>query len=201
MEDFVVIIAGLPWRGGLVAALVTFLVLHHFALKPGTPVTGPAGINNFAHNTIATMVGTVAYFAQFLVPFLCLFAAAISAWKARERTGLVATVANSSASSLNEMSWVQFERLVGEGFRLQGYTVAETGGVGAPDGGVDVVLKRGSETFLVQCKQWRRSRSVSTWCASSTASWLLRAPPAASSSRPAPSRPTRSRSRLAATSR
>ncbi len=45
-----------------------------------------------------------------------------------------------------------------EGFRFQGYQVAETGGGGA-DGGVDLVLTRpgtnGGEKFLVQCKQWR----------------------------------------------
>ncbi|MDB5857714.1 MAG: restriction endonuclease, partial [Ramlibacter sp.] len=32
--------------------------------------------------------------------------------------------------------------------------VAETGGSG-PDGGIDLVLRKGSETFLVQCKQWK----------------------------------------------
>ena len=56
------------------------------------------------------------------------------------------------------MSWREFEMLVGEGFRLQGYQVVETGGGGA-DGGVDLVLtkpgKNGGEKFLVQCKQWR----------------------------------------------
>jgi restriction system protein len=44
--------------------------------------------------------------------------------------------------------------LVGEAFRLQGYRVVETGGGGA-DGGVDLVLSKGSEKFFVQCKQWR----------------------------------------------
>jgi restriction system protein len=52
------------------------------------------------------------------------------------------------------MSWQQFELLVGEAFRLQGYQVGETGGGGA-DGGVDLVLRKGSEKFLVKCKQWK----------------------------------------------
>jgi restriction system protein len=52
------------------------------------------------------------------------------------------------------MTWQQFEALVGEAFRLQGYTVIETGAGGA-DGGVDLVLAKGSEKFLVQCKQWK----------------------------------------------
>ena len=73
--------------------------------------------------------------------------------------GLVADVAQSKASdALDGMSWREFEMLVGEGFRLQGYQVVETGGGGA-DGGVDLVLtkpgKNGGEKFLVQCKQWR----------------------------------------------
>ena len=72
---------------------------------------------------------------------------------------VVVDVAQSKASdALDGMSWREFEMLVGEGFRLQGYQVAETGGGGA-DGGVDLVLtrpgKNGGEKFLVQCKQWR----------------------------------------------
>lgn len=55
------------------------------------------------------------------------------------------------------MSWREFELLVGEAFRLQGYHVVESGGGGA-DGGVDLRLRRGNETFLVQCKQWRAVR-------------------------------------------
>jgi restriction system protein len=56
------------------------------------------------------------------------------------------------ADALNGMSWREFELLVGEAFRLQGYKVTEQGGAG-PDGGVDIVLRKGSDTFLVQCKQ------------------------------------------------
>ena len=52
------------------------------------------------------------------------------------------------------MSWREFETLVGEIYRRQGYDVQETGGGGA-DGGIDLVLRKGSEKVLVQCKQWR----------------------------------------------
>jgi len=38
-----------------------------------------------------------------------------------------------------------------------GYLVTRTGGNG-PDGGVDLILAKDSETFLVQCKQWRAFR-------------------------------------------
>jgi restriction system protein len=52
------------------------------------------------------------------------------------------------------MTWREFEQLVGQAFRQRGYHVSESGGNG-PDGGIDLVLRKGSEKLLVQCKQWR----------------------------------------------
>lgn len=46
--------------------------------------------------------------------------------------------------------------MIGEAFRKQSYTVQETA-IG-PDGGIDLVLKRGGEIFLVQCKHWKAQR-------------------------------------------
>ena len=90
-----------------------------------------------------------------IVPILCLAAAVVSVAKRRRRGSLVAGVAVSKApEALDGMSWQDFELLVGEAFRLQGYEVTELGGAG-PDGGVDLVLRRGREKFLVQCKQWK----------------------------------------------
>ncbi len=63
-----------------------------------------------------------------------------------------------ATDTLDGMRWREFQMLVGEGFRLQGYRVVETGGGGA-DGGVDRLLTRpgksGGEKLLMQCKQWR----------------------------------------------
>jgi restriction system protein len=92
---------------------------------------------------------------QYILPAVCLAAAAASAWKASQRKSLAHGVtASSSASSLDGMTWHEFELLVGEAFRQKGYKVLELGGAG-PDGGVDLVLTKGSEKFLVQCKQWK----------------------------------------------
>ncbi len=59
--------------------------------------------------------------------------------------------------TLREMSWQDFELLVGEAYRRQGYRVEETGG-GGPDGGVDLILGRDRETALVQCKRWKQAK-------------------------------------------
>ncbi len=62
--------------------------------------------------------------------------------------------AQSGLDDIRGLSWQQFEHLVGEAYRRQGYKVEESGGGGA-DGGVDLILRKGNETTLVQCKRWK----------------------------------------------
>jgi restriction system protein len=62
----------------------------------------------------------------------------------------------SSIASLKQLHWKEFENLMGEVFRREGYVVEEKLG-GGPDGGVDLVLSQNGRRTLVQCKL--RSRS------------------------------------------
>ena len=97
---------------------------------------------------------TLASVGQYLLPFVFLLGAAMSAYGRFTRRALHAQVAASpDRGALNDMSWQQFEALVGEAFRRKGYTVTET--ASGADGGIDLVLKKQGETFLVQCKQWK----------------------------------------------
>jgi restriction system protein len=50
-----------------------------------------------------------------------------------------------------DMKRPEFELLVGEGLRQQGFLVIESGA----DGGADLVLQKGEQTFLVLCREWR----------------------------------------------
>jgi restriction system protein len=56
--------------------------------------------------------------------------------------------------SLRQTPWKQFEFLVAEAFRRQGYGVEFSLNRGA-DGGVDLVLRKDGRTSLVQCKRWK----------------------------------------------
>lgn len=56
--------------------------------------------------------------------------------------------------SLRNLSWREFERLLAEAFRREGYLV-ELGGGHEADGGVDLRLKRGDTLEVVQCKHWK----------------------------------------------
>lgn len=151
-EDLLGVVALMPWWVGVALALVSYVVLHRMALPAAPAAVQPGQMAGFA---VHAMVSALANIGQYLLPLICLAGAAVSAWKRRQRQLLVADVANAKgADSLDGMSWHEFEILVGEAFRLQGYKVSETGG-GGPDGGVDLVITKGAEKFLVQCKQWK----------------------------------------------
>ena len=89
------------------------------------------------------------------LPFAFGLAALISGIKSFRQKKLYArTESRSDVASLNEMSWQDFERLVGEYYRRKDFLVTHTGGDG-PDGGIDLVLRKDKELYLVQCKQWK----------------------------------------------
>lgn len=151
-EDVVDLIALLPWYVGVILALAGYLLLHRIAIAPFPSALGPGEVGN-------AMVGAVgrglATGGQYIVPILCLAGAAISAWRRHARRSLMDNVTRSDAPDiLDDMSWREFEMLVGEGFRLQGYQVAENFEAG-PDDGIDLTLRKNGEKYLVQCKQWR----------------------------------------------
>ena len=58
-----------------------------------------------------------------------------------------------SIETIRQLHWRNFEELVAEAYRRQGYRVTE-GGFGA-DGGIDLELRKGDELTFVQCKQWK----------------------------------------------
>jgi restriction system protein len=92
---------------------------------------------------------------QYVLTGAFCIAAIMSAFTAFRQKKLFKTVADrTDVAVFNEMNWNEFEMLVGEHFRRQGFQVSRQGGSG-PDGGVDLVLKNNSEIYLVQCKQWK----------------------------------------------
>jgi|LSQX01.1.fsa_nt_gb restriction system protein len=91
-------------------------------------------------------------FAPFVTVILVIIWLTAEVWK-WERRRLADR--QTSLDSLRALDWHDFELLVGEAYRRQGYEVSETGGGGA-DGGVDLMLTRGTRKVAVQCKQWRQ---------------------------------------------
>ena len=139
------LVSMLPWWGGVALALASYVLLHQLAQPPSGKGLQAGQMGGFAANSL---LSALAMIGQFLVPIVCLFGALGSFLARNRRQTLMSNVSQSkSADALNDMSWREFELLVGEAFRLQGYRVSEQGGAG-PDGGIDLVLSKGSEKYL-----------------------------------------------------
>lgn len=151
-EDLFQIAAMLPWWVGVILAAVAYVFIHRYAVAEIPITTAPGQMGQMV---VGQMTKALALYGQYIIPVIFLAGAVASYLGRRKREGLIADVATDrSGDSLRNMNWREFEMLVGEAFRMKGYTVTETGGGGA-DGGIDLELRKGGEVFLVQCKQWR----------------------------------------------
>jgi restriction system protein len=128
-----------PWWVGVSAAVVFWICAMILCGK--VPKESP--------NAMFNTLGRIFLYA---LAFVSLAAAAYSAVQQLLRHRLLDR--QEDLQSIKDLSWREFEQLVGEAYHRQGYDVEETGG-GGTDGGIDLVLRGNNETILVQCKQWR----------------------------------------------
>lgn len=144
----------LPWQVCLALAAVAWLGFHQLA-----QIEPPAARNVGEMGSAAGVMifKTAGMFLQYLAPFALLLAALMS-WVGKRRRAklLTDTEARTANAPLHQLSWQEFEQIVAAHFEQNGYSVSFTS-AGA-DGGVDVVARKGRETFLIQCKQWRATQ-------------------------------------------
>jgi restriction system protein len=133
-------LATLPWWMSVVVAGIAYVFFKW--VFPGL-----AGQSVFVKAMAQAFQGNAG-----LISCIFLIPAPIAFFNASRRRKLFD--AQTGIESIRAMSWQDFELLVGEAFRRQGYVVDEYGG-SAPDGGVDLVLHKGAKTTVVQCKRWR----------------------------------------------
>jgi restriction system protein len=151
-EDLIEISSRLPWWVSCLLALISFLVLHVIA---SIEVTPPSDLKDISTPLFVVMLGTLATFGQFLLPLAFFFGAFASLLGQLNRRKNYLKVENyEPPNPLYAISWQDFEGVVSEFFRQRDYVVSLTGG-GGPDGGVDIVLSKGNDKYLVQCKQWK----------------------------------------------
>jgi restriction system protein len=153
-EDVIKIGTRLPWGVSVALAATAYIVLHVLA---STAPAHPADTSELGAFAGRQLLSTIASLLQFILP-LALLVGAVASFARRRHDGiLLADAMVDPAGSIDTLSWQDFERLVGASFEKEGFAVTHTGGGGA-DGGVDLVLTKGRETTLVQCKQWRAQK-------------------------------------------
>lgn len=145
LEDVLFIASRIPWWLDLILALASYVIFSVLAaIKIPSPTDHPGLL----------FLKIISSFAQFLLPFIFILGAGISFYRTWKRQDLLQN--NRNLSALNNLSWQDFELLVGQYFRTRGYTVTETRS--GPDGGVDLIVRESGDTFLVQCKRWKATK-------------------------------------------
>lgn len=125
--SLIALLFALPWQAAAVLGAIVWVAAPFIAAKLSL---GSPALARSQHA-----------FTQLIYAFagLCLLAAVASFVRRRMLQRKFA--AQRSLDDLRALTWRQFESIVGEAFRQQGYAVTETGQGGA-DGGVDLMLTR-----------------------------------------------------------
>jgi restriction system protein len=139
-EPLVEFLIEAPWQLGVILSVMAFVFM--LFIFPAI----------FAHNKVTEGLALLSMMLAPVVAGFFLLLAGASAFFAWRRRGLVDK--QNSLESLRALSPKEFEWMVGEAYRRRGYLVEESIGNG-PDGGIDVILRKGGRTTLVQCKRWR----------------------------------------------
>ncbi|MBD8527078.1 restriction endonuclease [Pseudomarimonas arenosa] len=147
---FLEVLAKLPWPIGV--AFGGLIWLGGLVIAPAVL----AGSKSPVFSALATQLqtGTISL-VVWAFAGACWIAALISFLGQGKRRRTLE--AQKSLADIKALSWREFEQLVGEAFRRQGFMVTETGQGGA-DGGVDLLLQRDGKKRIVQCKQWKQQK-------------------------------------------
>lgn len=140
LEELVDVLVDAPWWVSILVAAFVYGVLRF---------VGPA-IFPDAKTLPGMLVAVGSQLAWMSV--ILLVAVPISLFRSAGKSKMLDR--QNGLESIRALSWKRFEQLLGEAYRRQGFTVFENPGTGA-DGGIDLTIKRGAETYLVQCKQWK----------------------------------------------
>ncbi len=142
-----------PWFvGPIFAALVYafcawFMPWYAPPLKEGFDMKG----SNNGQLLLAPLSLMLSIVAPWFAGFIVLVWAAAQIYKLSDR---MLIDRQHGHDDIRNLSWQEFERLLCEAFRRQGYIVEHSGSTSG-DGGVDIHLQNSGQVSLVQCKHWK----------------------------------------------
>jgi restriction system protein len=130
--------------GGSALAYLLALELNHFHFD------GTRSSKLFFLFDVA-LHSTIAWYSGWSLVGILLFQALLASLRKNKEASILRN--HRTVEEIRAMSWQDFERLVGQAYRKIGWRVEETG-LGGADGGIDLVMHRGREKVIVQCKRY-----------------------------------------------
>jgi restriction system protein len=123
VEDLLDIASSINWKISLLIAIISYFFFHYFAIQ-SLPV---ASNLHSASNSLPKLIFiSFSKFLQYVVPVIFIIGACVSSFRTKHRIKLLDK--QSGIDSIRDMSWQDFELLVGEAFRRKGFAVKENGG-------------------------------------------------------------------------
>ena len=159
--DLIAVSMRIPLWANVFAAVSVFVALRYYGGSEAPWITKPnvpRDLADLGHAAGVQVLRTIGYLGQFVLPPIFILGGLLGTIKRRtnaKKFNRISFAADPGAA-IRSLTWHEFERMTGEAFRRQGYSVKQT--KKGPDGGIDLVLNRQSELFLVQCKQWKAQR-------------------------------------------
>ncbi|MEX0740801.1 MAG: restriction endonuclease [Pseudohongiella sp.] len=133
----------LPWWVSVIASITIYIFLSY-----GLPIMA-------ADSMVLSAVSAGLSQNAYMFALLFLMPAPLSFWLMRKKRRLLDKQQN--IESIRLLGWREFEELLAEAYRRQGYSVVENFKAG-PDGGIDIRLSKGGHVHLVQCKHWKSQK-------------------------------------------
>lgn len=138
----------LPWWLSVGAAILLYVFVPLDTSQP----EGAFALEQVPRVFIGIILGIA---LKYIVPFALVLGGLTNLFKRGKSAWMFKSISSRGArETLRGLSWKDFEFLVAEYFKKEGYQVNLIDAQGA-DGGVDVRLRKGDERYLVQCKHYK----------------------------------------------
>ena len=163
LQDLIELTALAPWWVGVTLAIATYVGLSVLANDTAIPQQAQSAVDVVA-STKRSLLHVFVSFGRIIFPIAFLAGAAASAYQRHKRRTLnaVASDPTKGAQAIAGMTWSEFEQLISQVFRNQGWRVHDQhtlpGASALPDDGIDLILQKDGKTYLVQCKHWKASK-------------------------------------------
>ncbi|RUO39452.1 restriction endonuclease [Pseudidiomarina aestuarii] len=156
-EELLELFSLMPWYICLILALALHFGVDVY-VSMSAPDTELKASPQLASSVISNMFGNIVLLlSKWALPFLLIIAAFGSFMRSKRQARVYDGIKSAQYDeSISKLSWRNFEVLVGEFFRRDGYIVYDTGK--GKDGGVDLRVIKDGQLYLVQCKHWQQLR-------------------------------------------
>lgn len=145
----------LPAWLGIPGSIALFAGLRYFGGADLPQMPAAHGMDDLLSSLAEYVPRVMAHLAQYILPPLLLLGGLARVVKVGFGRWKYSRIAAGSdiGSGIRALSWKQFEHFTAEAFRKKGFNVSLT--ADGADGGIDLVLRKDGELYLVQCKQWK----------------------------------------------